>query len=255
MYKAFIKILPDEIYCEIIQDNDYLMFQLLDDKDERTIYHIPCKIIDEAKGVLREIYICFFSLLCKTQGIEKLTDNPIYEIYTFDLPKEGEEIDKDDEWMVTLNEYENGKIAQTLKTVFEKPKYTIRQLKNRIKKYVPADERESKILSRMSEGLELFKVGKNIMNYAFFPKEDEDFYDSYYPVPITRFFNIIYEFHDLVSENLNQWISDNANENGYEYLVGAEDIISPQTKALLKADDYVEKFLKWINDFCDELHD
>lgn len=253
LYTDFKAVLPAEQCCELVQEGDDLFFQIYEDKEEGKLYFVPCHIIDQADGDLKEIYISFFSIFQKTQGLVCLSEIPLYEMLCSDLPDNGQ-IDKEDEWMMILNEYENGEIGNTLKLIDNEPKFTIRQLINRIKKYKPQSEKEEKILSLIMEGLTLFKLNKKIMDFSFFPHEDEDYYDCYYPVDLNRFILIVYE-KDLMFENLFSWTCDEANESGYEILSSGFDFISPKTEILIKTDDYVSRFLNWINRLCDELYD
>lgn len=254
LYDTFRGILPADQKCEITQHEGELMFHVVDDREEGNLYYVPCEIIDRVEGALRDIYLCFFRLFRQSQGLSPLLEDPCFEMICGDLP-DRELTEEDDGWLHMLYSYQKGEICKTLELVDEEPQYTIRQLGNRIKKYVPQSEKESKILSLMLEGLELFRQGKPIMKYGFFPYEDSDFYDTYYPVQLDRIILILYNTDDGLFENLFEWTCEEANQGGYDILSGGDLLITPQTKKLLKPDVYVEQFLKWINRFCHELND
>lgn len=255
LYETFRDLLPENNRLELVQDGNYLSFQVIDDREEGLLYMIPCEIIDSAQGELREIYICFFCLLRQTQGLSSLLEeNCCFDMMTMELP-ERELTEEDDEWMHLLADYNDGDINKALKLVDEAPKYTIRALQNKIKKYRAQHEKKWKMLEKMLEGLKLFSKKKRIVNYAFFPKEDEEYHDTYYAVPIDRIIQIVYSTSDQFFENLFQWTCEEANQGGYDILSGGDMLITPDTKITVTPDEYVINFLKWLNEFCYELND
>ena len=255
LYETFRAILPKDNRLEIIREEDCLSFQVIDDREEGLLYLIPCEIIDGASGALREIYICFFRLLRRTQGlVSLLEENPCFDMLCMDLP-ERELTEEDSDWMHLLADYQDGEINKTLKLVEGAPEYSIHRLRSRILKYIPQDEKEKKILELMLEGLKLFSRKKPIAGFSFFPKEDEVYFDCNYIVPIERIIQIVYSTNDQIFESLFDWTCDEANQGGYEIFSGGDMVLTPQTKEPLKADKYVEEFLKWLNKFCYELND
>lgn len=252
LYKTFDKVLPKEDYLDIINDEDKLKFMIYDNSEEGLLYYIPCYVIDEAEGHLRDIYISFFSLFQTTQGLTSLVNNVVFEYTSEELPENVEEIDEDDDWIVLLNRYLNGDIADTLCSINKKSKYSISGLMQKIKKYKPKSERERKILELMHEGLKLFKSGNSILHYAYQPvTDDED--QEYNQVEMDRIILVVYDESDLVTENMFDWVSQEANENGYEFLSAGYLELTPDTNTLLKKDTYVKDFLNWINKFSYEL--
>jgi len=255
LYETFRDLLPDKNRLELVQEGNYLSFQVIDDREEGLLYLIPCEIIDNAVGELRDIYICFFCLLRQTQGLSSiLEENPCFDMICMDLP-ERELTEEDDDRLHLLADYSDGEINKTLQLIEEPPKYTIRTLRNKIKKYEPQSNREKLIMESMLEGLTLFSKKRQIVNYAFFPKEDEEYHDTYYVLPIDRTIQIVYSTNDMFFDNLFDWTCDEANQGGYEILSGGDLLITPDTKITVTADTYVIDFLKWLNKFCRELND
>ena len=255
LYETFRDLLPDKSRLELVQEGDYLSFQVIDDREEGLLYLIPCEIIDSTQGELKEIYISFFRLLRQSQGLSSLLEeNPCFDMICMDLP-ERELTEDDDEWLHLLANYSDGDINKTLKLIEETSDYTIGRLRNKILKYIPQSEKEKKVLALMLEGLSLFSKKKPIVRYAFFPKEDEEYHDTYYSLPIDRIIQIVYSTKDLLFENLFDWTCDEANQGGYDIISGGDLLITPNTDKPLKPDTYVIKFLEWLNKLCYELND
>ena len=104
----------------------------------------------------------------------------------------------------------------------------------------------------MLEGLKLCKSGNSIMHYTYQAIITDDDLE-YNQVEMDRIILVVYDVNDLVSENMFDWVSQEANENGYEFLSAGYLDLTPDTDTLLKKDTYVKEFLNWINRFSYEL--
>lgn len=226
LYYRFKDLLPVNQELYISEEYCSPRFYIVHEQDmERLTCFIPCKVISNSEGEIQELYIEFFRHLQHSQRFTSLRKTRTYE-----YRKSGQEDPKDIQWNELFNRYENGDIGEVLGLIETKPKMSLRKLENRIEKYDPKILSEERKLNLMLEGINLFKEKKSITNYGFLPIEDDNHYDSFYPLEIDRLFCIVYEKEDLMENCLISWIESDLEEGMGELIPGGDLFISPQTK-------------------------
>ncbi|MBF0650808.1 hypothetical protein IR083_18475 [Dysgonomonas sp. GY75] len=253
LYNYFNRALPDNQYCELCRYGTDIYFHVIEDSFGWELYYIPCAVIGKVKDEqFRDILLDFFNLLQQTQGLTPLKEDPVYQIFISDT---GHYTLKDKQEREKLaDDYEKGSTGEILDRISQPVGTTIPALKKRIDKYNPRPQ-EAGIIALMLEGLELFgrrNRKKKITSYGFFPDETEDYYNYYYPVEVCRTLMIVYE-EDMLYKFLSEWITDEAQEQSAEIFSAGNKVISPRTKAPLKADPYVTDFFNWLKRFENEL--
>ena len=59
----------------------------------------------------------------------------------------------------------------------------------------------------------------------------------------------------MIYNFINEWITEEANEQSAEIFSAGNKIITPETRTLLKINQYVIVFFNWLKQFENELHD
>lgn len=255
-----IEALCKELGEHLEQHQEYMLYEkdgclhlkVMDNREDYQFYFIPCAIIDRTEGILKEILVSFFSLLQRSQRLTPLSESYFMEMMYEDVycQRWDNDTDNPSEWDLLLKEYQEGNIRQTLDLVEKDNKYSIPEMKGIIKEYIPASEKESSLLGIILKGLDLFRQGKAILHYAKYPDIDYDYYPA---IDIDRIFQIVYD-DDLMLENQIDFTMHEVQESAFEFISGGSIELTPETKEVLKIDEYVIDFIDWLKMLCHELY-
>lgn len=257
LYRHFSLALPEDQCCELCRYGADIFFHVIENSAGWELHYIPCAIAGRLEAEPGGLLLDFLRLLQHTQGLTPLKEDPVYRLFISDT---GHYSLKDTEKRKNLaEEYEKGHAGELLDRIARPPEtiHFVAKLKKRLGKYVSRGNEEG-IIALMREGLELMGRGKNrkkkITGYGFFPQETEDYYNCYYPVEAHRTLMIVHE-EDMLCTFLSEWAREEAQEQSAEIFSGGNKLITPRTRAPLKADPYVNDFFNWLKRFEHELSD
>lgn len=248
LYRNFNSILPDMQESRLTLEDGILKFKVYDIRNDGYHFHIPCRIIDEASGLFREILIQFFYLLQHNFYLQEFKESRFIE-FMFQMADENDE--PDNEYYHLVQEYQAGAISDTLDLISNKNIYTVGTLIKLLKKFKPYTQREKSMCEIINKGLYFMKRKRSIGTMAVPP--DVDDYEASYSVDVGDLLIVVYD-DDQVTQEYNFQLNESANEYGFDYFSAGIKELSPYTRKLMQLDNYVVDFINWIIELNDELY-
>lgn len=247
LYRRFAKILPESHELDLTAEEDDLYFIVTDNRADELTYFIPLKIIGESKGRLKNLYHSFFALFRKYQAVTPFDKNTLLRHYVRDSAVKNRK-----EWETTKYRYTKGKISRIFESLWEEPEFNPEELIQQIRTYKARKVKTKTLLKLMQEGLELFEKG-NIFDHRCSPIEDQYYYESYCPVDMRNLISFIYDPDDMMTHQLTEFIKEEAEEQGYEFLISEYKRLSPHDEKPLEESHFLISFMNWIKRFNYEL--
>lgn len=248
LYGAFDGLLPDNQKLYLSRNGHELGFYIMDDVMEYLTYHIPVQIMDGARGKLRDLYLSFFSLLQQKQEFVPFCDNPLLPYFT----AESQYGHVDKKWASLLKRYSGGTIKRKMEMFSMEPEYDIDSLKGKIDSYRASGRKTKNILALMRKGLDI--IGEDLFfNYSAYSIEDDDYYDTYCPVEVSRLIHLIYDHRDIITENILECVCNEVNEQGYEFLSSELLRVEPFMTRPFNENKPLYNYINWLNNFNNEL--
>ncbi|MDH6310930.1 hypothetical protein M2451_003794 [Dysgonomonas sp. PFB1-18] len=240
-------LLPNTQEYRLILEDGILKFQIVDMRNDRYLFHLPCKIIEETDGDFKELLIEFFRLLQKQYGLDSFLDNQYFE---FAFQYFERDSDPEDEFINLVNRYRKGDICATLRQVDPDKPCSFKGLKKKLKMFEPYTQREKRWKELISEGLQFLRKRRCLGSMCMQPDIDPE---NYYTVGIEHSLVIIYD-DDGIEESFLEFLNDNAQESGFDFFSAGVKTISPYIKKPLELDPYIINFINWIKKINHELY-
>lgn len=213
-----------------------------------TFYWLPVKFTESLNPKLRRIALSFIHQFMHSNGM--ITTNGSSDVeWILEWAKDSiGECDPEDRKknLKLIDFYESGKVHKLMRQIDNKSYY--RNLPLVLRKYVPNNEFESRLINIFMEGLQFIGKDKpSIMSYGYDPLDDED--RDYYPVDLERMIRVVYDLDDFVAEWMMDWANSELRES-YDISPATCYTISPDTYELFSMDQYPDNFFKWFDKLC-----
>ncbi|MCM1301238.1 MAG: hypothetical protein NC226_05915 [Bacteroides cellulosilyticus] len=214
---------------------------------EYNLYWFPAAFIEQLRPQFRRLAITFLHELMKSQQFSPITEWDDTDWMCEWLQESLGEI-SDQERCKTqdlIASYKTGRIHRLLKRI-ECCRY-YKNLPRALRKHVPADAVERKLLELMVEGLPFIGEDKpSVMDFAYDPFFEES--SDFLPIRLDQQIGLVYTHNDLFIEQMVAYLNDSARET-YEIVPMTVLYLTPETDCLFAPNDYSTRFCLWADRF------
>lgn len=243
------RLVADDAKVNVDYDYSKLYFTLYTPAkwESCTLYWLPVKFMERLTPKLRRIGVSFFHELMCSNGLSTLLDDYDMEMTEEWIRGEIDQLCKKDSqpYLEVLHCYDTGRAYRLLNRIENKSYY--KNLPRAIRRYVPSNEFERRLVALLEKGLQFIGTDKpRLMDYDYDPYEEEE--PDEHPIELQRQVRLVYDLADLYIDELEMMFNYDQQETRTlePYLTKR---LSPETDTLFDTkDDYTGRFCQWAHE-------